>query len=95
MSTQAEQVAASQGRQRIPTEWLIEFQTWTDGALQSLIDDDAVSRADVKAYAAWELDYRLAFDVPGPKQPTLGVRNDGRKLDELVKRHLVAQGGKA
>jgi len=49
----------------------------------------------VKAYAAWELDYRLAFDVPGPKQPTLGVRNDGRKLDELVKRHLVAQGGKA
>ena len=38
----------------------MEFQTWSDSALLSLLEDN---RADamVRAYSRWELDYRLAF----------------------------------
>lgn len=60
MATQTEQIAASQQRQLIPAAWQLEFQTWSDSALLSLLEDN---RADamVRAYSRWELDYRLAF----------------------------------
>lgn len=78
------QIAANQMRQRIPTEWLIEFQEWTDAALLSLAEDDRVKATvvrevirheqghapvlgpakvvDTRAFAKWELDYRIAFN---------------------------------
>ena len=56
----------------------MEFQDWTVDALQSLASDAGVSRHmvekeehgvrvkvwyDPRAWAAWELDYRIAFEV--------------------------------
>ena len=89
---QTAQISASQQRQRIPTEWQIEFRNWTDSALLSLIEDDGVSNEKVKAYALWELEYRVAFDVAEPKQPQLVARDDGRELDEIVRQRLAARG---
>lgn len=62
MGTVAEQVAASQQRQRIPTDWLMEFQEWSNDSLLSLSQDEGVSRAE-RTWAAWELEYRIAFDI--------------------------------
>ena len=60
MATQTEQIAASQAYQLVPTDWKVDFQTWSDAALLSLVEDN---RADpkVRACAGWELDYRMAF----------------------------------
>ena len=60
MATEAEKVTASQGRNRIPMEWLQEFLTWTDDALLSL-NEDQQAGSEVRLYAGWELDYRIAF----------------------------------
>ena len=88
MATAAEQVAASQMRQRIPTEWLLEFQDWTSEGLLSL-SEDAVASPEIRAYASWELDYRLAFDAPGPKMPVLEARNDSDSaLDAIVRQRI-------
>lgn len=62
MPTQAEQIAASQGRQRIPTDWLKELQTWSNSSLLSASKDGIASR-DLRLYAGFELDYRLAFNI--------------------------------
>ena len=62
MATAAEQVAASQQRNKVPTEWQIVFQDWTNGSLLSLSNDADVSPS-LRAYAGWELDYRIAFDI--------------------------------
>ena len=70
MTTGANQVAAAQMRQRIPTEWIVQFQDWTAEALQSLASDAGV-RPEMRAYAGWELDYRLAFDVQDAPDPVL------------------------
>ena len=71
MATQTEQISASQQRQRIPTEWQIEFLTWKNSSLLSL-SQDATAQHEVKAYAGWELDYRIAFGilVDDPPNPT-------------------------
>lgn len=71
MTTAAAQVSASQMRVRIPAEWLIEFQDWGDGALLSLSEDASVKR-EVRAYAGWELDYRIAFSVDDPAPSKVG-----------------------
>ena len=76
MTTAASQVAASQMRAKVPTEWLMEFQDWTAEALQSLALDVAVKR-EIRAYAGWELDYRIAFEVadsPGLSPERNGVK---------------------
>jgi hypothetical protein len=86
MATEAEKVAASQGRQKVPAEWQIEFQDWTSSALLSLHEDETVSK-QMRAYALWELTYRLAFEVPEPKQPKYTPR--GSALDEVIKRNQV------
>jgi hypothetical protein len=62
---------------------------WTAEALLSLSSDADVSKKEVKAYAAWELDYRVAYDTPDPVPPKLELRGDDRKLDAL----LVARKG--
>jgi hypothetical protein len=41
----------------------------------------------MRAYALWELTYRLAFEVPEPKQPKYTPR--GSALDEVIKRNQV------
>lgn len=40
----------------------MEFMDWTADALLSLSSDVRVKR-ELRAYALWELDYRLAFSV--------------------------------
>ena len=72
MATGQAQVAAAQMRDRIPTEWIAEFQDWTVEALQSLASDVLVDK-DKRAYAAWELDYRLAFEVADAADPVLAA----------------------
>ena len=75
MTQGTNQVAASQQRARIPTEWLVELQTWSDDALLSL-SRDVVVAPSIRAYAGWELDYRIAFavEVHDPDPPTHGHR---------------------
>lgn len=90
MATQTEQIMASQLRQRIPTEWLVDFQTWSDAALLSLAEDERADR-DVRAYATWELDYRIAYDRPGPADDAPGVR--GAKGEKPVDRSRWTQAG--
>lgn len=60
MATPTEQTAASKQRDLIPAAWQVEFQTWSDAALLSLNEDERVP-AEVRSYAGWELDYRMAF----------------------------------
>jgi hypothetical protein len=75
----------------------MEFQSWTDDALLSLSEDvnvvdtikikgrdGEVTVGSVKAYAAWELDARIAFNEPSKPQPKLELRGDGGKLDALL-----------
>jgi hypothetical protein len=83
MANQAQMVAASQQRQKIPAEWQIEFQDWTDDALLSLSEDETVSKQK-RAYAQWELDFRIAFEVPEPRQPKLQRR--GSALETVLDR---------
>jgi len=86
MATEAEKVAASQGRQKVPADWQIEFQDWTSSALLSLHEDENVPK-QMRAYALWELQYRLAFEVPEPKQPKLQRR--GSALEAVLDRAKV------
>ena len=58
----AEQVAASQQRQRIPTDWLMVFQEWSNDSLLSL-SQDVIAQQAKRAWAAWELEYRIAFGI--------------------------------
>ena len=60
MTTQTEQIAAARQREAVPAVWQLEFQTWSDDALLSLNEDERAS-PDVRAFAGWELDYRVAF----------------------------------
>ena len=62
MATAQAQVSAAQMRNKIPTEWLMEFQDWSLEALQSLASD-VMAKRELRAYAGWEFDYRAAFDV--------------------------------
>jgi len=86
MASQAQQVAASQQRHQVPAEWQIEFQDWTGDALLSLSEDEKASKK-IRAYALWELDFRLAFEAPEPKQPKYTPR--GSALDEVIERGKV------
>lgn len=72
MAMQADRVSASRMRQRIPPEWQMEFQDWTAEALLSLASDVVIRRQfdagtnvwfDPRAWASWELDYRIAFEI--------------------------------
>ena len=60
--TPMEQMAKNQQRNLIPREWLIEFDTWTNDALDSLANDSLVT-GKAKTYAGWELEYREAFSM--------------------------------
>lgn len=60
MATETEKVAANQQRTQIPAVWQMEFQTWSDAALLSL-NEDGRADPEIRAYAGWELDYRIAF----------------------------------
>lgn len=64
MTTGASQIAAETMRRKVPTEWLTEFETgqWSNEELADLADDLRVGKL-VRAYAAWELDYRTAFGL--------------------------------
>ena len=62
MASQAEMVAASQQRQMIPPDWILAFSDWTNESLLSLSKDAAVSSRP-RAFAGWEFDYRVAFDI--------------------------------
>lgn len=55
----------------------MDFQTWSDAALLSLSEDE-MADTDVRAYAAWELDYRIAFDKPGPSPSLPSTVNRSR-----------------
>ena len=70
------QISASQQRQRIPTEWQIVFQEWTNDSLLSL-SKDGIAPPSIRAYAGWELDYRVAFGIliEDPPEPPF-VRPD-------------------
>lgn len=88
MATEAEKVAASQQRQKVPAEWQVEFQDWTGAALLSLHEDETVSK-QMRAYALWELDFRLAFDLPEPRKPELKFHGKGSALEEILRRRKV------
>lgn len=60
MATETEKVAANQQRAAIPLAWQMEFQTWSDDALLSL-NEDGQADPEIRAYAGWEFDYRIAF----------------------------------
>lgn len=90
MATQAEQIAASQMRQKIPTHWLIEFNDWTDDSLLSLSRDVAVL-PEIRAFAGWELDYRLAFGVE-VEAPELTAEEKQRAETLRVKFAAIAAG---
>jgi hypothetical protein len=60
VATRQEQIAAERQRQLVPAIWQVEFQTWSDDALLSLNEDERVS-PEIRSYAGWELDYRMAF----------------------------------
>ena len=60
----------------------MEFLTWNNSSLLSL-SQDATAQAEVKAYAGWELDYRIAFGilVEDPPNPTSSVDRSRWTLD--------------
>lgn len=73
MATPTEQIAANQQRQQIPAQWQLDFQTWTNAALLSLLEDE-MADPEVRAYAGWELDYRIAFSktaLPEKQKPPI------------------------
>ncbi len=80
MTTPTKQIAAEKQRDRIPTEWLIEFDSWTNDALATLSADPKVT-GRIKVYAGWELEYREAYGIE------LYYENEGTKqVGEIVKR---------
>lgn len=84
VTTTALQVAASQGRQRLPTEWLLVFEEWSNTSLISWSKD---ATGPSRAYAGWELDYRLAFGIDvNDSGPELRAHEGDTKLNEIVKK---------
>ena len=91
----SDRVSTSQQRQRIPTEWQVVFNDWSNASLESLAEDMNVD-PHVRAYARWEAEFREANGVmvnegapelvdnprmiPGPDGPRPSV------LNEIVKR---------
>lgn len=58
-TTQA--IAAESQRRRIPSEWLIEFESMTNEELAWFA---STALKDVtRAYCGWELEYREAFGI--------------------------------
>ena len=74
MTSNVQMIAAEHQRQRIPAQWLIEFEDWTDDSLASLASDPKVSNREVKAWAGWELEYREAFGIVVDYGPDWNVR---------------------
>lgn len=86
MTTVADRVSASQQRQRIPTEWLIIFNDWTNESVSSLAGDMKI-HPNVRAYAQWESEYREAFEVMVVDSgPELVPHQGHTVLNEIVKR---------
>lgn len=91
MATQTEQIAASQQRHMIPKEWLTEFNDWTNTSLSSLAGDEQASR-DIRAWAGWELDYRMAFGIEVADLPIAGdVRPFTQERAEAVIKQRMAE----
>ena len=62
MPTQVEQIAASKQREHIPQQVLLIFEDTTNDGLMSMAIDEWLG-AKLRAFAAWELEYRQAFGV--------------------------------
>jgi hypothetical protein len=57
----------------------MEFLDWTAVALQSLSSDAAIRR-ELRAYAAWELDYRIAFELVDAEDPVFDAWKAGQDI---------------
>lgn len=79
MASQVEQIAANQQRQHIPESLMLLFEdTTNDGLLSMATDEDLGPK--VKAFAAWELEYRQAFGVDVFwHEETLGPKGEQRR----------------
>ena len=84
------QVAATEQRKRVPTEWQIVFQDWTNASLLSLSNDDTAP-PNIRAYAGWELDYRIAFDITVEDPPMPDVQGKGF-IEEVLKARRESNG---
>jgi uncharacterized surface anchored protein len=62
VTTNTEAVAIATQRAKIPTKYAITFEQITNAELASMTRDDYL-KAEVKAYAGWELDYREAMEI--------------------------------
>jgi hypothetical protein len=91
-----EKIAADRQHSMVPAMWQVEFQTWTDDALLSLVEDERAS-PDVRAYAGWELDYRQAFGkapLPVKELPKADrSRWTMKGAEETIKRKMEEQRG--
>lgn len=93
MATQTEQIAVSKQRDLVPQEWQLEFQTWSDDALLSLLGEE-LADPEVRAFAGWELDYRIAFGKSGlPEKEMPPVDRSRWTMDgarETIRRQMAA-----
>ena len=62
MTTNMQSVSAESQRRRIPTETLMTFEEITNAELASIAIDDKL-KAETRAFAGWELEYREAFSI--------------------------------
>ena len=89
-ATQTEQIEASKQRDRIPSHWQVEFNTWSTSSLSSLASDPIV-HDQTRAYATWELQYRMAFDHDVEDPPDPNVKGTGLVAEILRKRKEAKQ----
>ena len=90
MTSQTEQIEAARQRAQIPNPWQVEFVTWSNKSLASLAADPVVHEA-IRAFATWELSYRMAFDQdvaePSPpvnqKQGTFSERLEAHRREAM------------
>ena len=62
MTTNMQSVSAESQRRRIPTEMLMTFEEITNAELASIAIDDKL-KAETRAFAGWELEYRETFGI--------------------------------
>ena len=85
MATEAEKVDASRNRQKVPEDWMIVFQEWTNDSLLSL-SKDAIAPPRPRAYAGWELDWRIAYGVEVRDPPLPEPQSEGHIAEILRSR---------
>lgn len=67
MASETEKIAASKQRDLIPSQWQVLFSDFSKSSLASLATD-LVAHETVRAYARWELEYRIAFNKADPAE---------------------------